>query len=199
MKSDPQTPQTPKPVAYDTEGRPLYAHPPEPQTTQDSSTQVPHMMVQMTRPLDPIAPTISEEAIKRHKDSVSKFPHLNLSEGEFVISAIHRHPIGLVQIWGVVVFIALLTFIGLPILALNVGFDSLLGNSGGSVIASLGFIVLMLNVLFILGGIIATIVYNGNRFYLTNESAQHRRRQLPPAGNYPDTSELWLAPAFHRR
>ena len=136
--------------------------------------------------------------MRRHKESAEKFPHLNLSEGEFVISAIQRHPIGLLSIWSVVGFIALLTFVGLPFLAANSGFAAVLFGDGisGSVIASLGFIMLLLLVLFVLGGIIATIVYQGNRFYLTNESVtQHiqtslfsRKEQTISLSNIEDAS-----------
>ena len=185
-------PETPKPVAYDHEGRPLYAHPPT--VSPDTTPQV----VQMMRPHEPIAPVISEEAKRRHAESSAKFPHLNLSEGEFVISAIKRHPIGLLSIWGVVAFVALLTFIGLPFLAANSGILSSFAGGGvdGTFIAGLGLIMLLLVVLFVLGGIIATIVYNGNRFYLTNESVtQHiqtslfsRKEQTISLSNIEDAS-----------
>ena len=169
----------PKPVAYDHQGRPLYAHPPTPE--QQAAAQVPHaepQLVQMTRPHIPLAPEITEEVKQKHADSIKKFPHLNLSEGEYVISAIRRHPIGLLSIWGVVGFFVLLVFVGLPLFAAATDINSTLGLTANS-IAALGMILLLLTVFFVLGGIIATIVYNGNRFYLTNESVtQHIQTSL---------------------
>jgi uncharacterized membrane protein YdbT with pleckstrin-like domain len=152
-------------------------------------------LVQMTRPHSPIAPEISEKARLRHEESKRHYPQLNLSEGEFVISAIRRHPIGLLSIWGVVGFFVLLVFIGLPILATATGVAASLGLSAGA-IASLGLVLVLLTVLFVLGGIVATIVYNGNRFYLTNESVtQHiqtglfsRKEQTISLTNIEDAS-----------
>jgi hypothetical protein len=202
-----QTPEpsevTHKPVAYDHQGRPLYAHPPTPEQIQASqqATQAPAgdpqtpQLVQMTRPHSPIAPEISDKARVRHEESKKHFPHLNLSEGEFVISAIKRHPIGLLSIWGVVGFFVLLVFVGLPVLAASTGVATSLGLSA-SAIASLGIILILLTVLFILGGTVATIIYNGNRFYLTNESVtQHiqtglfsRKEQTISLTNIEDAS-----------
>ena len=126
---------------------------------------------------------------------MKKYPNLNLSEGEFVISAIRRHPIGLLSIWGVVGFFVVLVFVGLPILAATTGINETLGLSANA-IASLGMILLLLSVFFVLGGVIATIVYNGNRFYLTNESVtQHiqtglfsRKEQTISLTNIEDAS-----------
>jgi hypothetical protein len=77
-----------KPVAYDAEGRPLYAHPQTPPTQQ---TQIVHMV----RPINPEKQIVSDEVKLKHDRSRRVFPYLNLSEGEYVISAVKRHPIGL--------------------------------------------------------------------------------------------------------
>jgi uncharacterized membrane protein YdbT with pleckstrin-like domain len=172
MNGENDTPD-PKPVAYDNQGRPLYAHPPTPDQIRAAQAATEPQLVQLTRPHAPQAPELSEDTLRKHADSKKKYPHLNLSEGEYVISAIRRHPIGLLSIWGVVGFFVLLVFVGLPLLATATGITATLGLSA-SAIAGLGMILLLLTVLFALGGIIATIVYNGNRFYLTNESVtQH--------------------------
>lgn len=165
MDQKPQNP-TPEPVAYDKDGNPLYAHPPVQQSDQQTGPQV----VYMARPVEPQQPVISEKVQKRAEESKARFPHLNLSPGEFVISAIRRHPIGLFSIWAVV---------GIAILGLIVGIVVVLNNSafsglGGDSTQWLAFIFLLLAALVFLGGVIATIVYEANRFYLTNESViQH--------------------------
>lgn len=153
-------PSVPQPVAYDANGQPLYAQPP-PQP------------VYMARPHQPVEQHISPETIEKHKQSKALYPELNLSEGEYVISAIRRHPIGLLAIWAVVGLIIVLTFLGLPIFAANEALvNSLFGSSGAADrgIGILALVLLFLNTLFVLGGIIATIVYLGNKFFLTNES-----------------------------
>jgi membrane protein YdbS with pleckstrin-like domain len=190
--ADPQNipqPDAEKPVAYDQYGRPLYAHPPaNPETPQ---TEPP--VVYMTRPAEPMQQHISDAARRRHEESKRLYPHLNLSEGEYVISAIRRHPIGLLSIWGVVALIIVLILIGTPIILSNPVFSEQISPGA---FASLGVVLLLLGALFVLGGVIATVVYNANRFYLTNESVtqqiQHslfsKKEQTISLANVEDAS-----------
>jgi hypothetical protein len=153
------------PVAYDNQGRPLYARPPE---QQQSGPQ----MVYLSRPLEAATPQISPEMQQRIDESHKLYPHLNLSDGEYVIIAIKRHPIGILQIWAGLLLVALL-FVGLYALLMahpdSSPFTSLIGSSEKAQAAG-GIFLGGLTVLLGLGGLIATLVYNGNRFYLTNES-----------------------------
>lgn len=189
MAEQPLRPQqdSTKPVAYDQYGRPLYAHPPEPPAGSEPP------VVYMTRPAEPMQQHISEAAQKRHEDAIKKYPMLSLSEGEYVISAVRRHPIGLLSIWSVVILVIILSVVGVPFAMAN---QSLLGPLPAGTMASVGVILLLLNAFFVLGGFLATIVYNGNRFYLTNESVtQHiqtslfsRREQTISLVNIEDAS-----------
>ena len=213
---NPQQPEVPtppqqdpsKPVAYDSYGRPLYAHPPEqqpapdqgdaeqstpdapspqqpegPKSEQDAQKSVAEgdtnpQVVYMTRAVDPHQQEVSPEAKAKHSESLKRFPHLNLSDGEYVISAVKRHPIGLFSIWAVVAVAVLVIFIGFPMLLNNSMF---FGDRGlpAQAIVSGGIMLLLAAVLFILGGVIATVVYQANRFYLTNESViQHIQTSL---------------------
>ena len=159
-----------QPVAYDTNGRPLYAHPPQ-QENQANEQHPP--VVYMTRPAEPMEQHISEAAQKRHEESKQKFPALNLSDGEYVISEVNRHPIGLFSIWFIVAVILGTVFIGGPILMAIVapGFTSTLQPD--AITNGILFLV-FLAAFFIIGGIVATVIYLGNRFYLTNESVIQR-------------------------
>lgn len=186
-----QPPQDPmKPVAYDQYGQPLYAHPPQPsappqqatpqagasqQSTEgDTSPQV----VYMTRAVDPHQQDVSPEIKAKHDESHRRFPHLNLSDGEYVISAVKRHPIGLVSIWSVVAAACLVIFVGFPVLINSGAFLGGRGLSPGAIMSG-GIVLLLAAVLFVLGGIIATVIYQANRFYLTNESViQHIQTSL---------------------
>lgn len=154
-----------KPVAWDEYGRPLYARPPE--TTQAAPQQVVHI----ARSINPVAPVISDDIKQKHADSRKKYPNLNLSEGEYIITAVKRHPIGLLQIWFVVAAI-LVTFGGLfGALFMGGVTDSLSMLGDSSQITGLGASILVLFFALIIGGgFIATYIYNANRFYLTNES-----------------------------
>ena len=159
----PEQPQNnvPQPVAYDSEGRPLYAAPP-PQPQQPAP-----QVVHLARAVEPVKQPISPEVKARHDRSVREFPFLNLSEGEFVISAVRRHPIGLVLPVGLVVFLVALTasvIINYPLIATSLS-ASTVPDYG-----SVAFIGTLLILLFLIGGYIAVWVYINNKFFLTNES-----------------------------
>lgn len=113
-----------------------------------------------TRPHEPQAPELSPEIKQRHEESKRKYPQLNLSEGEYVIRDIRRHPIGLVQIWGMM---------GLGIAGVLLLLVFFVGDGSGLALP-LALVAALLCILFAVVGYIATYVYNANRFYLTNES-----------------------------
>lgn len=157
MKPENQTDYT-QPVAYDKQGRPLYAHPPV--TSQPAA---PEQFVHMTRAIDPVEPTISESTKRRHEESVNKYPSLNLSEGEFIISAVRRHWIGLIGPVLVGGFLAALVLAGL------VSYPLLVPSNNPPFEAVLLPAILML-VLIGLATYIVVWVYMNNKFFLTNES-----------------------------
>lgn len=153
-----QSPNQPQPVAYDSQGRPLYAAPPAPVTPQ---------VVHLSRAVEPIEQHISPEVKKRHDESMRAFPFLNLSDGEFVISAVRRHPIGLFLPVGVTVFLVALTaslLINYTLIAESMG---LIEPPNPGAVFLVGF---MLILLFLIGGYVAVWVYMNNKFFLTNES-----------------------------
>jgi uncharacterized membrane protein YdbT with pleckstrin-like domain len=143
-----------EPVAYDTQGRPLYAAPGSPQ------------VVHVSRAVEPMKQTPSPEVKARHEQSVRDFPSLNLSESEYVISAVRRHPIGLVLPIAVTIFLVALVasiMINFPIMAPSFGIFNLSYN----VVLFVGSMLLLL---FLIGGYIVIWIYLNNKFFLTNES-----------------------------
>lgn len=177
------TPDTQQTV-YDKDGNPIVVNKQQFEQAVVDTTQQPMpaadqapQVVYMARPHEPVKPVISEEVQRKHEESKKTFPFLNLSEGEYVISAIRRHPIGLLQIWGVAA-VAILALTAAIIFSMSTS----LGDSG--VIASsstpwLAMILLCLIALVFMGGVVATVVYEGNRFFLTNESVtQHIQTSL---------------------
>lgn len=184
-----------KPVAYDQYGRPLYAHPPAQSVPpaapshQSASPQV----VYLSRAVDPHKQPISEELKRKHEESKAKYPFLNLSDGEYVISAIKRHPIGLVSIWAVVM-LAICIILAAPSIFITIGGDIFTWSQ--SAILSGTTIVLLMTVLAVMGGIMATVIYDSNRFYLTNESVIqhiqtglfHKKDQTISLSNVEDAS-----------
>src|ERR1035437_2590193 len=77
------TEQYDKPVAYDANGQPLYAHP----VVQVQPEPAP-------KPVD-INSEVSLETKLKHDSSKRYYPNLNLQDDEYVITTIRRHPIGL--------------------------------------------------------------------------------------------------------
>jgi uncharacterized membrane protein YdbT with pleckstrin-like domain len=148
----------PKPVAYDSEGKPLYAAPPKESEPQS---------VYFSRAVTPPKPDISDEVKAKHDESMKQFPALNLSEAEYVISAVERHPIGLVAPVLTTIFL-----VGL-IASLLFNFSFVMNAFGIYSPPSFGAILLvgiLLILLVLIGGYIAIWIYTSNRFFLTNES-----------------------------
>lgn len=151
--------QMPQPVAYDAQGRPLYAAPPP--------SGVQPQVVHMARSLEPHDQEVPAEVLQRHEEAKKTFPHLNLSKGEYVISAIKRHPIGLVKIWAIgAVVIAAIMVMAILLLAGQSQSASYDGNLTLAVTVGVSLLALLV----LLGVFVATYIYNNNRFYLTNES-----------------------------
>jgi len=157
---------TPQPVAYDSEGRPLYAAPPQQQSTPTEPTQPPQY-VHMARATEPAKQEVSPELKAKHDEAVKAFPSLNLSDSEFVISAVRRHPIGLLLPVGITIFlvaVVLSSLINYPLIIASMG---VVNAPDIAIVWTLG---LLLTALFLIGGYIAVWVYVNNKFFLTNES-----------------------------
>jgi hypothetical protein len=135
--------------------------PQNPQPGQPAPGQEEPRQVYYQRPLEPSRPTMTPEIQQKCEESRRKYPKLNLSNGEFVISDVKRHPIGLVGVW---------TFTLLAIAAI-IGFVAVL-TSGDSTIQPMvvGLAAFLVSALVLIGAYIATFVYNANTFHLTNES-----------------------------
>ena len=150
-------------------------------------------VVHAARPVDIPPMEVSEENIQRSKKSRQRYPHLNISEGEFVILDIKRHPIGLL----IPVAITTIALIAMTMLLIFYPAD----QQEASGIALPSFEVIILPVLLFMlligiGGSIAIWVYLQNQFYLTNESViqeiQHslfsRHEQTVSLGSIEDAS-----------
>lgn len=179
-----------KPVAFDTQGRPLYLRPElqtagaavvaaatgganqEATAATETGQWAPaftpeshgnHHYVHVSRPIAPDKPQIPEKILELSAESRRQHPHLNLSEGEFIILSLKRHPIGLFNIWAG----ALLAVTALGgVMAAFIG-----GRDDADSLILLAAAGLALISFFAIGiALIATYIYNANRFYLTNES-----------------------------
>jgi len=149
-----------KPVAYDVDGKPLYAAPvavdPQPRP----------QVVHMTRAFEPVAVELSPEAREKHDQSTERYPGLNLSEHEYVISDVRRHPIGL---GGPIIVTTLLVSIAF-VFAMDYEYVAELMGASSQSYGGIVLIGILFAVLSIIGGYLAIWVYSNNRFYMTNES-----------------------------
>lgn len=129
-------------------------------------------MVYVARPHIPEAPEIPEVARRKHDESRRLYPELNLSKGEFVISAIRRHPIGLISIWAVtIILVLLIIFMAAFFVQFQSSFTTALGSEGSTItFAALLMPLIGIVALVLLGGFVSGYVYNQNKFFLTNES-----------------------------
>lgn len=168
MQNDPNTDrQHPRPVAYDANGQPLYAAPVEPVSPAPAQpAATPSQVVHVARATEPIAVEVSEETKRRHDESMKQFPSLNLSDHEYIISAIRRHPIGMLA----PLIATALSLSMMFTLIFNYPFISELLGLPMSTYGSVLTIGILLAVLFMAGGYLAVWVYMNNRFFLTNES-----------------------------
>jgi hypothetical protein len=158
-----------QPVAYDAEGRPLYAHPPTPPAAPATLTQpAAQQVVHIARSMEPIKQEISDDIQKRHERSTRLYPSLNLSENEYIISALRRHPIGLII---PLVLGAFLITVALIVLSNYASIVDALSIQGSLAEASaIAVPILLFCAIVALGMFVSYYVYTNNRFYLTNES-----------------------------
>lgn len=106
---------------------------------------------------------VSETNQKRHEASRVTYPHLNLSEGEFVVLDIKRHPIGLFA----PIFMTGLVLVAVAaILAIYPSTEAAGLPSFETILVPALLIMLLIG----MGGFIAIWVYLQNQFYMTNES-----------------------------
>ncbi|MDB5185056.1 MAG: hypothetical protein JWN38_864 [Candidatus Saccharibacteria bacterium] len=154
--------------------------------------------VYLARPLEPGKVQISAEVMERHEAAKKKFPNLNLSNGEYVISAAKRHPIGLFQIWAFVAIVVAILVAAIVFFATDPGgaSTSLNGETAGNFSVIVAVPLLLLSGLCVVGGMVGTYVYNANTFYLTNESVIQniqsslfsKREQTVSLGSIEDAS-----------
>lgn len=199
MNND-DTKEVVKPAAYDADGRPLYATPEEASRAagDEKDSKQAHQFVHMVRAANPEPLEIPKDVQKRHKQSIKRFPDLNLSPNEFVVAYMPRHVIGMVgpiAITTICVSLVLSLLFNLPYVAESIGISS--GAYGAIMLAGV-----MLAALFLIGGYAVLWVYLNNRFFLTNESVIQEiqtglfshREQTVSLANIEDASYSQLGP-----
>lgn len=152
-------------------------------------------VIHATRPLEPPKRGVSPEIQAKHEESKKRYPGLNLSEGEFVLIEVKRHPIGIIAqvAASIVAIIILLSFLfSYPVLVDSVGLTDIVPISFGMMA-----LIIFTLVLFIAGiSYVAAWVYLRNTFFMTNESVIQelqfnlfsRKEQTVSLGSIEDVS-----------
>jgi hypothetical protein len=161
----PANPNMPQPAGYDIQGRPLYYAPPMAGAGGPNPASYPPQ--QSGAPSNHQSQDISPEVQQRSEESRRRYPQLNMSEGEYMVMEVKRHPFGIFQIW--LIAITLIAAFG----ALVYGYASSQSNtvvafSNAVPIAMVGLVLIAIFV--VIGAVVASYVYNNNRFFVTNES-----------------------------
>jgi uncharacterized membrane protein YdbT with pleckstrin-like domain len=190
-----------QPVAYDAQGRPLYAHPPKttletPEVPAATTLTQPavQQVVHIARAIDPIKQEIGDEMRKRHETSHRMYPMLNLSANEYIITVVRRHPIGLIiplALGVLLIAVALIVLSNYASIVTAFGIEGQFAQTSAVVVPLLLFCVAVA-----LGMYVAYYVYVNNKFYLTNESVIQdiqlslfsRHEQTVSLGNVEDAS-----------
>jgi hypothetical protein len=116
---------------------------------------------------------ISGELMARYEDSVRRYPRIHLTKGEYVVMEVRRHPIGILSIWGLTVVMVLIALAIIPFYSATkeqIADTFSVGISSMPTVAAVALPSIALAAVFVVGGVVAAYVYNGNLFYLTNES-----------------------------
>lgn len=166
MNETPQSQETPTGPASHVTNTPAEA----PGHNYDPQVRVQHAnepkVVHAARDPEAANLSVSDENQKRHLASMRKYPFLNLSDGEFVVLDVKRHPIGLLMP-------VLAT--GLTLVVLIIGLIIYPSDTSTMVTTLPTYEQILLPALLLmaligLGGGIAIWVYLQNQFYMTNES-----------------------------
>lgn len=166
QEDQPTTEQYEKPVAYDSEGRPLYTHPAEEGDDTPTGSTTAHTVVHVARPLEPAAVEVSPELKAKHDQSIQQYPQLDLSAHEYVILSVRRHPIGLVLpllVSTIMICLVMAGLILLPDIVHTTGW----AVSDYTVAYLVGCVAIAL---FAVAMYVLYWVYVNNTFFLTNES-----------------------------
>jgi hypothetical protein len=160
-----EQPLSDEPVAYDVDGQPLYSHPHP--ANEPAPVETRPQVVQVTRQAEPEKPIVNASTKLKHERSSQLYPNLNLSDGEYVISAVKRHSIGLFLpflIGFILVFISAIILVNYKLIA-----ESFQVYDDTSLLI-VALPAALFIILVILSVCIVYSVYTNNKFFLTNES-----------------------------
>lgn len=139
------------------------------QQQNEGEPQGSHLTVHIARHTNPEKPIVSEDVKLRNARSKQVYPGLNLSDHEYVIASVKRHPIGLfvpMLIGGLLNIISLIALFFYDVIIESIN------SSNNTSIGPLGFIVPVVTFIVLISLLMYIVyyVYYRNSFLLTNES-----------------------------
>ena len=139
----------------------------EQQSSNSDQNTAKTQAVHIVRPANPEKLVIDDATKQKHDQSVQLHPGLNLCEGEYVISAVERHPIGLFAPFALglsLIILSLAALFNYDYIANSIKAN---GNTANPVMVIL--LIAMFIALIILVTYVAYYIYTNNKFFLTNE------------------------------
>lgn len=131
---------------------------------------------------------------QKHAESVQKYPQLHLTDGEFVVADVQRHPIGKISLWLVDLLLVACILVFSVIL---VSHQADMAAAGITLNPDLILACMaLLTILVLLIGVVGNSIYSDNHFYVTNESVIQKirtglfdgREQIISLGGVEDAS-----------
>ncbi len=176
---------SPRPVAYDAEGQPLYSNPNGADSAPAAPVDAPRpTVVHMARALEPIMEEISPELHKKHAISVETYPKLDLGEHEYVVLCVRRHPIGLFGPVAGIIFLVCLVFTFIILLPdITARYVTVQPMSDLLLLAGICLALLLIG-----GGYMLFWIYSNNTFFLTNQNIIEKTQATLFASNVKSVS-----------
>lgn len=164
-----------QPVAYDADGKPLYAH----SSVERGSADVPTENNANKQPDSSKKSTNgNDETIKiKHERSRKDFPHVSLGDEEYIVAVVTRHPIGLFFPLMAVVFLiasALVVLFNYDLVVQSLQLTGVAANPSVIFFPVLAFIGCAA-----LGAYAVYYVYINNKLFLTNRNLIQKIQTAP--------------------
>lgn len=117
-----------------------------------------------------------ELAQVKHARSAKDYPDINLEADEHVVLHLKRSRIGIIGIWSMVAFCAIILSLALILISKNIDFDDTLLTINDASLSYLRIAIFSLYAIILAGGVIGHSIYNANEMFITNHRAIQKSR-----------------------
>ncbi|MBP5656469.1 PH domain-containing protein [Candidatus Saccharibacteria bacterium] len=117
-----------------------------------------------------------ELAQVKHARSAKDYPDINLEADEHVVLHLKRSRIGIIGIWSMAAFCAIILSLALILISKNIDFDDTLLTINDASLSYLRIAIFALYAIILAGGVIGHSIYNANEMFITNHRAIQKSR-----------------------